>query len=107
MMWSHDAADSEPGHLARLAAPAWAWEFLRRNAEYRHQAAQWARPSVDTPLRYHRCKLERKEVEVPARRWGLLVFRECRSRRQRGSTRVDSHGSARCPSCDDPRAVAG
>ncbi len=77
MMWSDAADHAEPAYLDRLAAPAWGWEFLRRNPEYRRQALQSARPVDDSPQHGGPHTLERKEVEVPARRWGLLAFRKC------------------------------
>ena len=79
MMSALDAESGVPPHLHRLATSAWAWEFLRRNPDYRREAAQWAPRSGDGQPRSDARTLERKEVEVPARRWGLLAFRESRS----------------------------
>lgn len=96
-----------PAYLERLAAPAWAWEFLRRNPAYQRDSAHRAQPSDACSCRDDRCNLERKEVEVPARRWGLLAFRERRSRRRRRGAGMASRGSAGRPSRDRPRPLAG
>ena len=76
MMMPRSASAAEPAYLERLAAPAWAWEFLRRNPEYQRDSAQSARSPAACSCRDDRCSLERREVEVPAKRWGLLAFRE-------------------------------
>jgi len=59
--------------LDRLASPAWAWEFLRRHPDYRREAAAHVTgrgrgADIDG--------IELREAEVPARRWGLLGFRD-------------------------------
>lgn len=57
--WWHDASY---GHIWQLAVSGFAWEYLRRNDEYRHDCQMLALA--------RRQDLER--LESFAHRWGLL-----------------------------------
>lgn len=56
--WWHDAAY---GYMWQLAASGFAWEYLRRNDEYRSNCQMLGLSSRDA-----------KQLESLAHRWGLL-----------------------------------
>lgn len=57
--WWHQAAY---GHMWQLAASGFAWEYLRRNGEYRHDCQRLALAR----------RQETNQLESFAHRWGLL-----------------------------------
>ncbi len=56
-----------------MSASLWAWEFLRRNPEYR---SDWSRlplsdrPDTDHPLTF----IRQKAIDHEAAKWGLLAY---------------------------------
>jgi hypothetical protein len=76
----------------KLDAPGFAFEFLRRNAEFVKDHERLARLAS-------RNALSRKSRETFARRWGVR-FREVRARRQAANDPLDGDGPAKCyPAC--------
>lgn len=57
--WGHDATYD---YIWQLAASGFAWEYLRRNDEYRH----------DCQILALTRRQDEKQLESFARRWGLL-----------------------------------
>jgi hypothetical protein len=75
-----------------LDAPGFAFEFLRRNAEFVKDHERLVRLAG-------RNALSRKSRETFAHRWGLR-FREVRARRQATNDPLDDDGPAKCrPAC--------
>lgn len=72
----------------KLDAPGFAFEFLRRNAEFVKDHERLVRLAG-------RNILSRKSRETFARRWGLR-FRKVRARRQAANDPVDDDGPAKC-----------
>jgi hypothetical protein len=72
----------------KLDAPGFAFEFLRRNAEFVRDHERLVRLAG-------RNAVSRKSREAFARRWGLR-FRKARARRQAASDPVDDDGPAEC-----------
>ena len=62
--------------IGKLSNAAWAWEFLRRNPDYR-QAYRANRPGMMKPITLKsRTRLIRLRKRFPeAENWGLLFFR--------------------------------
>jgi hypothetical protein len=76
----------------KLDASGFAFEFLRRNAEFVKDHERLVRLAG-------RNVLSRKSRESFARRWGLR-FREVRPRRQAANDPLDGDGPANCyPTC--------
>ena len=59
--WWHDAVY---GHIWQLAASGFAWEYLRRNDEYRHDCRTLALTR----------RQDAKQLRSFARRWGGVLF---------------------------------
>ncbi len=72
----------------KLDAPGFAFEFLRRNAEFVKDHERLVRLAG-------RNVLSRKSRENFARRWGLR-FREVHARRQTSDNPLDDDGPAKC-----------
>jgi hypothetical protein len=85
----------------KLDAPGFAFEFLRRNAEFIRDHQRLVRLA-------RRNALSRKSRETFAQRWGLR-FREVRARRQATNDPVDDGGPAKCrracPDTAQPRVL--
>ncbi len=76
----------------KLDAPGFAFEFLRRNADFVRDHQRLVRLAS-------RNALSRKSREAFARRWGLR-FRQARTRRQPADDPVDGVGPTECcPAC--------
>lgn len=72
----------------KLDAPGFAFEFLRRNAEFVKDHQRLVRLAS-------RNALSRKSRDAFAQRWGLR-FRKVRARRQTAKDPLDDDGPAKC-----------
>ncbi len=74
---------SSYAYTQALSSEGWAWEFLRRNPDYR---AAWSQRSHFPPDESHRSQARDARsaaVKAGAASWGLVTFRRSRSRRGR------------------------